>query len=113
MLVLRSRFVLILQHLQNSYFLDPSTSQRFQDVPGSSDGNQQTTDINEELMSLRVNKVWRFVPSNVTPLKSKWISRVEENANGKPVNHTAGVVVKAVDAGKVGNHPHSIGGSVL
>lgn len=74
----------------------PDPPETFRDVSGRPDEEQWMKAIQEELMSLRTNNVWKFVkcPSNVTPLKSKWIFRVKEDANGNPVRYKARLVAK-------------------
>lgn len=52
--------------------------------------------IQDELQSMAVNNVWRFVkcPDGVKPLKAKWVFRVKDDADGNPVRYKARLVAK-------------------
>ena len=54
--------------------------------------------VDEELNSMKLNNVWKVVKhkENVKPLKSKWVFKIKEDANGNPVHLKARLVVKGL-----------------
>lgn len=50
----------------------------------------------DELRSMSVNNVWRFVkcPGSVEPLKAKWVFRVKNDVNGISTQYKARFVAK-------------------
>lgn len=52
--------------------------------------------IMDELRSMSVNNVWRFVkcPGSVKPLKAKWVFRVKNDVNGISTQYKARFVAK-------------------
>lgn len=75
---------------------EPREPLTYAEIDKRSDKELWMKAIDEELKSMNENRVWELVPHppNVKLLKSKWVFRVKEDANGNPVRHKARLVAK-------------------
>ena len=68
----------------------------FKEIPGRPDQQLWMEAIREELSSMKKNNVWTIVeaPKNTKLIKSRWIFRIKEDANGNPTRYKARLVAK-------------------
>lgn len=73
--------------------LEPKT---YSEIESHSDKSKWLDAVNEELDSMKENNVWDLVlrPDKKKLLKSKWVFRVKEDANGNTVRYKARLVAK-------------------
>ena len=72
----------------SEFNLTPNSYKEIKSLPNR---DKWSKAVDEELNSIKLNNVWKVVKNkeNVKPLKSKWVFKIKEDANGNPLRFKA------------------------